>query len=57
MKSYQIKRLKELELENARLRRAVLGQTLDTRRGELLNPARSRGLCRQVEVELKVSER
>ncbi len=55
LKSDQVKRLKDLELENARLRRAVSDLTLDKlilnrgRLGKLLSPARRRACVEYVE--------
>lgn len=63
LKSDQVKRLKDLEPENARLRRAVSDLTLDklilaeAAPGKLLSPARRRACIAKVQAELKVSER
>ncbi|WP_088016590.1 MULTISPECIES: IS3 family transposase [unclassified Shinella] len=63
LKGDQVKRLKELEAENARLRRAVSDLTLDkmilaeAAKGKLLSPARRRACVDHVINELKVSER
>ncbi|MCA3725556.1 MAG: IS3 family transposase [Phenylobacterium sp.] len=63
MKTDQVKRLKALEVENARLRRAVSDLTLDklilseAARGKLLSPSRRRACIAKVRAELKVSER
>src|SRR4051812_43558840 len=63
LKSGQVKRLKELEAENARLRRAVSDLTLDKQilaeatRGKLLGPARRRACIEHVRRKLSVSER
>ncbi|WP_157004570.1 MULTISPECIES: IS3 family transposase [Brevundimonas] len=63
MKTDQVKRMKALELENARLRRAVSDLTLDklilseAARGKLLSPSRRRACIDKVRAELKVSER
>ncbi|MFI3905636.1 IS3 family transposase [Ochrobactrum sp. S1502_03] len=63
LKGDQVKRLKELEAENARLRRAVSDLTLDkmilaeAAKGKLLSPARRRACVDHVLDELKVSER
>ncbi|PWE52240.1 IS3 family transposase [Metarhizobium album] len=63
LKGDQVKRLKELEAENARLRRAVSDLTLDkmilaeAAKGKLLSPARRRACVDHVTDELKVSER
>ncbi|WLR99394.1 IS3 family transposase [Shinella sumterensis] len=63
LKGDQVKRLKELEAENARLRRAVSDLTLDkmifaeAAKGKLLSPARRRACVDHVIDELKVSER
>jgi putative transposase len=52
LKGDQVKRLKELEAENARLRRAVSDLTLEklilkeAARGKLVSPARRRALVR-----------
>ncbi|MFC5483393.1 IS3 family transposase [Microvirga aerilata] len=63
LKSDQVKRLKELEAENARLRRAVSDLTLDkmilkeAAKGKLLSPARRRACVDHVGAELDLSER
>ncbi len=63
LKSDQVKRMKDLEAENARLRRAVSDLTLDkndpcgSRPGKLLSPARRRACIDHVRSELKLSER
>ncbi|NBP86679.1 MAG: IS3 family transposase [Mycobacteriaceae bacterium] len=63
MKSDQVRRLKELELENTRLRRAISDLTLDklilteASRGKLLSPARRRACVEAVRAEFRVSER
>ncbi|MBL8707405.1 MAG: IS3 family transposase [Rhodospirillales bacterium] len=63
LKTDQVKRMKELEQENARLRRAVSDLTLDKlilfrgRKGKLLSPARRRACIAHVRTVLKVSER
>jgi putative transposase len=63
LKIEQVKRLKELELENSRLRKAVSDLTLDklilqeASRGKLLSPARRRACIEQVRAQLHVSER
>ena len=61
LKIEQVKRLKELELENNRLRRAVSDLTLDKLilhfPGKLLSPARRRACIEQVRAQLHVSER
>ena len=63
LKSEQVKRLKDLELENSRLRKAVSDLTLDklilqeAAPGKLLSPARRRACIEQVRVQLHVSER
>ncbi|HZZ24302.1 MAG TPA: IS3 family transposase [Roseiarcus sp.] len=63
LKSDQVKRLKDLEAENARLRRAVSDLTLDKmipdrgRTGKLLSPLRRRACIDHVRSELKLSER
>ncbi|MEP9374475.1 IS3 family transposase [Mesorhizobium sp. KR1-2] len=63
LKGDQVKRLKELEAENARLRRAVSDLTLDkmilaeAAKGKLLSPARRRACVDHVVEELGVSER
>ena len=63
LKGDQVKRLKELEAENARLRRAVSDLTLDKLilrggcPGKLLSPARRRACVEHVVAELGVSER
>ncbi|MDU0343279.1 IS3 family transposase [Bosea rubneri] len=63
LKTDQVKRMKELEAENARLRRAVADLTLDklilkeAAFGKLLSPARRRACIDHVRLALKVSER
>ncbi|MFN9422322.1 IS3 family transposase [Gemmatimonas sp.] len=63
LKLDQVKRLKEVEAENARLRRAVADLTLDklilqeAGSGKLLSPARRRACIEHVRTELKLSER
>ncbi|MPR13761.1 IS3 family transposase, partial [Microvirga tunisiensis] len=63
LKSDQVKRLKDLEAENARLRRAVADLTLDKQIlkeaafGKLLSPARRRVCIDHVRSQLKLSER
>jgi putative transposase len=59
LKIEQVKRLKDLELENSRLRKAVSDLTLDTGgcSGKLLSPARRRACIEQVRAQLHVSER
>ena len=63
LKSEQVKRLKDLELGNSRLRKAVSDLTLDKlhsaggRPGKLLSPARRRACIEQVRAQLRVSER
>ena len=63
LKGDQVKRLKELETENARLRRAVSDLTLDkmilaeAAAGKLLSPARRRACVDHVVAELGISER
>ncbi|MGO4176008.1 IS3 family transposase [Bosea sp. TAF32] len=63
LKSDQVKRMKELEAENARLRRAVADLTLDklilkeAAFGKLVSPARRRACIDHVRLALKVSER
>ncbi|HET9247655.1 MAG TPA: IS3 family transposase [Xanthobacteraceae bacterium] len=63
LKIEQVKRLKELELENSRLRKAVSDLTLDklilqeASPGKLLSPARRRACIEQVRAQLHVSER
>ncbi|QND52680.1 IS3 family transposase (plasmid) [Phyllobacterium sp. 628] len=63
LKGDQVKRLKELEAENARLRRAVSDLTLDkmilaeAAKGKLLSPARRRACVEHVVEEFDVSER
>src|SRR5213078_402862 len=62
LKTEQVKRLKDLELENSRLRKAVSDLTLDKlilqggRPGKLLSPARRRACFKQVRAQLHVSE-
>ncbi|MBA1158935.1 IS3 family transposase [Microvirga mediterraneensis] len=63
LKSDQVKRLKELEMENARLRRAVSDLTLEklilkeAAFGKLLSPARRRACVEHVIARYGVSER
>ncbi|WP_152568667.1 IS3 family transposase [Microvirga sp. BSC39] len=63
LKSDQVKRLKELEMENARLRRAVSDLTLEklilkeAAFGKLLSPARRRACVDHVIAQYGVSER
>ncbi|MGH8525368.1 MAG: IS3 family transposase [Gammaproteobacteria bacterium] len=63
LKTEQVKRLKELEQENARLRRAISDLTLDklilqeAAPGKLLSPARRRACIEQVRKVMHVSER
>jgi transposase InsO family protein/transposase-like protein len=63
LKSDQVKRLKDLEAENARLRRAVADLTLDKQilkeaaSAKLLSPARRRVCIDHVRSQLKLSER
>jgi len=63
LKSDQVRKMKELEAENTRLRRAVSDLTLDkmilaeAARGKLLSPARRRACIDHVRSELKLSER
>jgi hypothetical protein len=63
LKTEQVKRLKDLELENSRLRKAVSDLTLDklilqeAARGNFLSPARRRACIEQVRAQLHVSER
>jgi len=63
LKIEQVKRLKELETENTRLRKAISDLTLDklilqeAARGKLLSPARRRACIEQVREVLHVSER
>ncbi|WP_395689192.1 IS3 family transposase [Aestuariivirga sp.] len=63
LKLDQVKRLKELELENARLRKAVSDLTLDklilkeAAPGKLLSPARRRACIAHVRQALSISER
>ncbi|MEI7805861.1 MAG: IS3 family transposase [Hyphomicrobiales bacterium] len=63
LKSDQVKRLKDLETENTRLRRAVSDLTLDklilqeAAPGKLLSPARRRACIEYVRDHLHVSER
>ena len=63
LKGDQVKRLKDLEKENERLRRAVSDLTLEKlilrrgRLGKLLSPARRRACVDHVIAELGVSER
>ena len=63
LKSEQVKRLKDLELENSRLRKAVSDLTLDKLilteavQGKLLSPARRRACIEHIRAHLHVSER
>ncbi|QZO02111.1 IS3 family transposase [Chenggangzhangella methanolivorans] len=63
LKGDQVKRLKELEAENARLRRAVSDLTLDkmilaeAAKGKLISPARRRDCVDRVVSKLGVTER
>ena len=63
LKTDQVKRLKDLELENSRLRKAVSDLTLDKLiltggcPGKLLSPARRRACIEHVRAQLHVSER
>ncbi|MFC5509197.1 IS3 family transposase [Bosea massiliensis] len=63
LKTDLVKRMKELEAENARLRRAVADLTLDklilkeAAFGKLLSPARRRACIEHIRLALKVSER
>jgi hypothetical protein len=63
LKIEQVERLKDLELENGRLRRAVSDLTLDklilteAARGKLLSPTRRRVRSEQVRAQLHVPER
>ena len=63
LKSDQVRRLKELETENSRLRRAVSDLTLDklilqeAAPGKLLSPARRRACIEHVRGVLSISER
>ena len=63
LKSDQVKRLRDLETENSRLRRAIADLTLDKQiltggsSGKLLSPARRRVCIEHVRRELSVSER
>jgi putative transposase len=63
LKTEQVKRLKDLELENSRFRKAVSDLTLDKLHsaggcsGKLLSPARRRACIEQVRAQLHVSER
>src|SRR5215813_673119 len=63
LKTEQVKRLEDLELENSRLRKAVsdltLGQAYSAggRPGKPLSPARRRACIEQVRAQLHVSER
>ncbi|WP_309703252.1 MULTISPECIES: IS3 family transposase [unclassified Sphingomonas] len=63
LKTDQARRMKDLEKENARLRRAISDLTLDklilqeAAKGKLLSPARRRGCIDQVRGVLDVSER
>ncbi|MBN9439606.1 IS3 family transposase [Bosea sp. (in: a-proteobacteria)] len=63
LKTDQVRRMKELEAENARLRRAVADLTLDklilkeAAFGKLVGPARRRACINHVRLALKVSDR
>ncbi|HEX6826947.1 MAG TPA: IS3 family transposase [Candidatus Saccharimonadia bacterium] len=63
LKADQVKRLKQLEQENSRLRRAVSDLTLDklilqeAAPGKLLSPARRRACIEQIQAVMHVSER
>ena len=63
LKIEQVKRLKDLELENSRLRKAVSDLTLDklilqeAAKGNLLSPARRRACIEHIREHLHVSER
>jgi Transposase len=63
MKAEEAKRLRELEKENARLKRIVADQALDkpdpqrSRAGKLLSPARRRIAVRHVRWCFRISER
>ncbi|HLM40877.1 MAG TPA: IS3 family transposase [Microvirga sp.] len=63
LKSDQVRRMKDLELENQRLRKAVADLTLDklilaeAAPGKLLSPARRRACVEHVMLTLDVSER
>src|SRR5215204_3355068 len=63
LKSDQIKRMKELETENARLRKAIADLTLDklilqeAATGKLLSPARRRACVEHIRAVLNISER
>ncbi|HXR90255.1 MAG TPA: IS3 family transposase [Steroidobacteraceae bacterium] len=63
LKTDQVKRLKELEQENSRLRRVISDLTLDklilqeAAPGKLLSPARRRACIEQVREAMHVSER
>ena len=55
LRTDQAKRLKDLEKENGRLRKAISDLTLD--RGKLLSPARRRQCVDHLQAELGISER
>ena len=63
MKADDVKRLKELEVENARLKRIVADQTLEVaalqgdREGKLVSPSRRRQAVRMLQDRLGLSER
>jgi hypothetical protein len=61
LKTEQVKRLKDLELENSRLHKVVSDLTLDKlilqEAGKLLSPARRRACIEQVRAQLHVSGR
>src|SRR5215203_2596577 len=63
LKSDQIKHMKELETENARLRKAIADLTLDklilqeAATGKLLSPARRRACVEHIRAVLNISER
>jgi putative transposase len=63
LKIEQVKRLKDLELENSRLRKAVSDLTLDklilteAAKGNFLSPARRRACIERIRQQLHVSER
>ncbi|WP_333824632.1 IS3 family transposase [Pinisolibacter sp.] len=63
LKSDQVRKLKDLEAENVRLRKAVADLTLDklilaeAAKGKLLSPARRRACIDHVRSTMKVSER
>ena len=57
LKLDQAKRLKDLERENDRLKKAVSELTLDKLRGKILSPCRKRACVEHVRSHLEVSER